>query len=171
MPVFPPKSESSCASASTSATFISDGEDVFGDGVNVAARLQEFAQPGGIVVSNTVVIYARNKVAHGFVALGERRVTLADIGLAHLLTGEFEEAVRLCERSIAERRENGRAWQRLAAALGHLGRLEAAERALAKVFELQPDFGSAYVHATYPFREPAHAATFSEGLRKAGWSG
>src|ERR1700687_5300448 len=92
-------------------------------------------------------------------------VTLADMGLAHLLTGELEEAVRLCERSIAERRENVRAWQRLAAALGHLGRIEAAEAALEKVFELQPDFGAAYVHATYPFRDPAHTAMFCEGLR------
>ena len=93
------------------------------------------------------------------------------MGLAHLLTGEFEEAVRLCERSIAERRENVRAWQRLAAALGHLGRIEAAEAALGKVFELQPDFGAAYVRATYPFRDPAHTAMFCEGLRKAGWHG
>jgi len=98
-------------------------------------------------------------------------VTLADIGLAHLLIGEFEEAVRLCEQSIAERREHVRAWQRLAAALGHLGRVPAAEAALVKVFELQPDFGTAYVNATYPFRDPAHSATLYEGLRKAGWSG
>lgn len=98
-------------------------------------------------------------------------VTLADIGLAHLLIGEFEEAIRLCEQSIGERREHVRAWQRLAAALGHLGRVPAAETALAKVFELQPDFGSAYVNATYPFRDPAHSATLCEGLRKAGWSG
>jgi adenylate cyclase len=98
-------------------------------------------------------------------------VTLADMGLAHLLTGEFEEAVRLCERSIAERSENVRAWQRLAAALGHLGRIESAEAALAKVFELQPDFGAAYVRATYPFRDPAHTTMFCEGLRKAGWPG
>ena len=98
-------------------------------------------------------------------------VTLADMGLAHLLTGELEEAVRLCERSISERRENVRAWQRLAAALGHLGRIEAAEAALEKVFELQPDFGAAYVHATYPFRDPAHTAMLCEGLRKAGWHG
>jgi adenylate cyclase len=61
---------------------ISDGEDIFGDGVNVAARLQELAQPGGIVVSNTVVIYARNKVAHGFVALGERRLKNIDEAIA-----------------------------------------------------------------------------------------
>jgi adenylate cyclase len=98
-------------------------------------------------------------------------VTLADIGLAHLLIGEFEQAVRLCEQSIAERREHVRAWQRLASALGHLGRVKEAEAALAKVFELQPDFGPAYVDATYPFRDPAHTATFTEGLRKAGWSG
>jgi hypothetical protein len=55
--------------------------------------------------------------------------------------------------------------------LGHLGRVKEAEAALAKVFELQPDFGPAYVDATYPFRDPAHTATFTEGLRKAGWSG
>jgi hypothetical protein len=50
-------------------------------------------------------------------------------------------------------------------------RVKEAEAALAKVFELQPDFGPAYVDATYPFRDPAHTATFTEGLRKAGWSG
>ena len=87
------------------------------------------------------------------------------------MIGEFEEAVRLCEQSIAERREHVRAWQRLAWALGHLGRIKEAEAALARAFELQPDVGLAYVDATYPFRDPAHTATFTEGLRKAGWSG
>src|SRR5260370_9401856 len=61
---------------------IIDGEDIFGDGVNVAARLQELAQPGGIVVSNTVVNHARNKVAHGFVALGERQLKNIDDAVA-----------------------------------------------------------------------------------------
>jgi len=49
-------------------------EDIFGDGVNIAARLQELAEPGGIVVSHTVVNHVRNKVALGFVARGERQL-------------------------------------------------------------------------------------------------
>ena len=61
---------------------ILDGDDIFGDGVNVAARLQELAQPGGIVVSNAVVSYARNKVAQGLVALGERQLKNIDEAVA-----------------------------------------------------------------------------------------
>ncbi|HZR02839.1 MAG TPA: adenylate/guanylate cyclase domain-containing protein [Burkholderiales bacterium] len=97
-------------------------------------------------------------------------VTLADIGLVHLLLGEFEDAVRMCERALAEREENVRAWQRLAAALGWLGQTEKAQAALARVFHLLPEFGSGYIDATYPFRDPAHAAVLIEGLRKAGWA-
>jgi adenylate cyclase len=98
-------------------------------------------------------------------------VTLADIGLALLLLGEFGEAVRMCERALAEREENVRAWQRLAAALGWLGQTEKAQAALARVFQLLPEFGSGYVDATYPFRDPAHATILGDGLRRAGWTG
>jgi adenylate cyclase len=61
---------------------IIDEEDMFGDGVNVAARLQELAPPGGIVVSHTVVNHVRNKVALGFVALGERQLKNIDEAVA-----------------------------------------------------------------------------------------
>jgi len=98
-------------------------------------------------------------------------VTLADIGLVHLLLGEFDEAVRACERALVEREENVRAWQRLAAALGWLGETEKAQTALARVFKLLPEFGPGYVDTTYPFRDPAHAAILVDGLRKAGWTG
>ncbi len=53
---------------------IADGSDLYGDGVNIAARLQSRAAPGGIVISNTVYDQVRNKVAVGFDFLGQLEV-------------------------------------------------------------------------------------------------
>lgn len=49
---------------------IVDGDDLYGDGVNIAARLQASAAAGGIVISNTVYDQVRNKMAVGFDFLG-----------------------------------------------------------------------------------------------------
>jgi TolB-like protein/class 3 adenylate cyclase/Flp pilus assembly protein TadD len=40
---------------------IIDGDDIYGDGVNIAARLEGLAEPGGICVSQTVLDHARGK--------------------------------------------------------------------------------------------------------------
>jgi adenylate cyclase len=48
------------------------GEDLLGDGVNVAARLQGAAEPGGVCVSGTVYDQIRNKLSLSFVSLGEK---------------------------------------------------------------------------------------------------
>ncbi len=48
-----------------------DGEDILGDGVNVAARLQEIAKPGGIAVSARVHEDVRDRLDAAFVDDGE----------------------------------------------------------------------------------------------------
>jgi adenylate cyclase len=47
-----------------------EGNDLYGDGVNIAARLEALAEPGGILVSGTAHDYVRNKVKVGFDDLG-----------------------------------------------------------------------------------------------------
>ena len=49
-------------------------DDVFGDGVNVAARLEGLAEPGGVVVSGTVHEHVRSKLDFGFDDLGVREL-------------------------------------------------------------------------------------------------
>jgi adenylate cyclase len=51
-----------------------EGDDVYGDGVNIAARLQELAEPGGILVSGPVYEQVHNKLSIGFDCLGEQRL-------------------------------------------------------------------------------------------------
>jgi TolB-like protein/class 3 adenylate cyclase len=53
---------------------IIDGDDIFGDGVNVAARLQALADSGGIMVSGIVHDQVRDKLSFGFEDLGEQAV-------------------------------------------------------------------------------------------------
>ncbi|MGY5807450.1 adenylate/guanylate cyclase domain-containing protein [Rhizobium sp. LEGMi198b] len=60
---------------------IAEGNDIYGDGVNIAARLQACAVAGGIVISNTVYDQVRNKVAVGFDFLGQLEVKNVDGGV------------------------------------------------------------------------------------------
>ena len=51
-----------------------DGEQIYGDGVNVAARLESLAEPGSIFISGSVHEQLGNKLALGYQDLGEQAV-------------------------------------------------------------------------------------------------
>jgi TolB-like protein/class 3 adenylate cyclase len=53
---------------------IKDGRDVYGDGVNIAARLEALATPGGICVSRVVRDQVRDKLGFAFDDRGEQQV-------------------------------------------------------------------------------------------------
>ncbi len=57
---------------------IVEGEDIYGGGVNVAARLEGLAEPGGICVSGTAYDTAHDKLDLAFESLGEQQVKNID---------------------------------------------------------------------------------------------
>jgi adenylate cyclase len=53
---------------------ISDGDDIYGDGVNVAARLEGIAEPGRICISDDVYRQVRGKLDVAFDYIGEQQL-------------------------------------------------------------------------------------------------
>src|SRR5271170_3919500 len=53
---------------------IVEGDDIFGDGVNIAARREALAEPGGICISGTVHDHIGDRLPYAFDDMGEQRV-------------------------------------------------------------------------------------------------
>src|SRR5262249_2089561 len=53
---------------------IIDGDDIHGDGVNIAARLEGIAEPSGICISESSYHQVRDKLAVGFEDMGEQQL-------------------------------------------------------------------------------------------------
>src|SRR6516164_5842533 len=49
-----------------------DGDDILGDGVNVAARLEGICEPGGVCLSSSAYEQVRGRIEGGFLDLGEQ---------------------------------------------------------------------------------------------------
>ena len=73
-----------------------DGDDLLGEGVNLAARLEAMAEPGGVLVSQQVYDQVHSKLSVGFQYLGERRPK------------NFSEDVPVYCVSFADERQHGR---------------------------------------------------------------
>jgi len=53
---------------------MADGDSIYGDGVNIAARMESLADGGGICISGTAFDQVRNKLELGYEYLGEQTV-------------------------------------------------------------------------------------------------
>ena len=53
---------------------IVEPDDIYGEGVNVAARLEQLAEPGNIYISGGVYEQIRYKLVCGYQSLGDRKV-------------------------------------------------------------------------------------------------
>ena len=82
---------------------IRDGRDIYGDGVNVAARLEALAEPGGICVSRAVRDQVRDKLAFSFEDMGEQQVKniARPIRVHRVLLGEASDRSQPAAGAIA----------------------------------------------------------------------
>jgi adenylate cyclase len=87
---------------------IEDGEQILGDGVNIAARLESLSEAGGICISGTAFDQVRNKLELGYDYLGEQ--TVKNIALpirVYKVLMEPEAAGKV----IGEKRAKPKQWQ------------------------------------------------------------
>jgi len=88
---------------------VEDGEQILGDGVNIAARLESLSEAGGICISGTAFDHVKNKLNLGYKYLGEQTVKniLEPVRVYQVLT-EPEAAGKV----IGEKKISPRRWQR-----------------------------------------------------------
>jgi TolB-like protein/class 3 adenylate cyclase len=80
---------------------IVEGDDRLGEGVNIAARLEQLAEPGGICVSGKVTKEVEKKLAFGFEPMGEQKVK----NINEPITVFKVKLDSLPRRTVATRRE------------------------------------------------------------------
>ena len=106
---------------------IHDEARIYGDGINIAARLEALAEPGGVLVSHAVYDQVRGKLPFTFEDVGERQVkNIAQpvrMYRVHIPGGPSTGAARLGGRPAVTALRRWRVWG-LAAFLALVGRAE-----------------------------------------------
>jgi len=124
-----------------------DDHDIFGEGVNIASRLQSLAPPGGILISGSVHEQVKNKLALGYAFMGNQQVkNIADQVPAFVVQHEASPSLPLSGGG-ADMRAGGRAVNLAPAPLslrlgaGVIDLIFAALVAFALAVGLQPALG------------------------------
>jgi TolB-like protein/class 3 adenylate cyclase len=92
----------------------------------------------------------------------------AGIAFAHFIAGRYDEACVWANEALMDEPNFVVATRILAASYGMAGRLEEAQRAIARLLQLYPSQRVSNLKEWPRFRRPEHFATYEEGLRKAG---
>jgi len=87
---------------------IEEGDKIYGDGVNIAARLESLAEAGGICISGTAFDQVRNKLDLGYEYLGEQTVKNIPLPIRVYKVLMKPEAVG---KVIGEKKVKPRQWQ------------------------------------------------------------
>jgi adenylate cyclase len=94
---------------------IEDGEQILGDGVNIAARLESLSEAGGVCISGTSFDQVRNKLELGYEYLGEQ--TVKNIALP-VRVYRVLMAPEAAGKVIGEKKAKPRQWQKAALIVG-----------------------------------------------------
>ena len=92
----------------------------------------------------------------------------AAIACAHFFAGRYDEALSWAQMAMHEHDEMLLATSATAASAAVLGRMEEAQRAMARLRELDPDLRLSNLKDFIPLRRPDDVAAWSDALRKAG---
>jgi len=90
------------------------------------------------------------------------------LGTAYFVAGNYETAAAVFKDRIAVNPRTDLSRSFLASALGHLGRLDEARQVWRELKEINPRYSYVSHFGRLPFKNPADADKFTDGLRKAG---
>ncbi|MEJ2137478.1 MAG: tetratricopeptide repeat protein, partial [Desulfofustis sp.] len=86
---------------------VEEADRIYGDGVNIAARIEGLAEPGGICISRTAFDHVKNKLTIGYEYLGEHRVkNISEPVRVYRILLEPEAAGKV----IGEKKPKSRKW-------------------------------------------------------------
>ncbi len=94
---------------------VDDGEDIHGEGVNIAARIEALAEPGSITIAGGVFEQVRNRISANFKDMGEHAVkhVSAPVRVYQIEVSIFEELETSSEPEISDSIGGGDAKPRL----------------------------------------------------------